>query len=1021
MFNRKSKMFLAKALYDNIAESPDELAFRRGDVITVVEQDPGGLEGWWLCHLRDKQGIAPGNRLKILSGMIDKDKDLYSSPKGSPRNSWDALKTPPRETMATRGMQDYDVPRSHLQTSAHNRSSGDASFQDCSNQSFYDTPPSNRPVGRSLNNDSAYDIPTPEKGNKDGYNIPSNRSSMLSNASNDSSVTLSSCASNNSFHRSSIPSTGDSARSSLDVSSNDFYDIPRENRTLKQLSTDSGLDLYDSPQKPKPVSQSSFIDDYDVPKGGTLKANKSGNNISRRGSLEHALDDIYDVPKNNAPRVVLSTSTGNLSFSRAVSDPVTPLNVYDVPPQVTRDSVISARSDSSEEGQRLSTCSTDSRLSDIPNYDELLLDLDSALERLVKVQQDVSKSINKLLSYVSSTWRKKESLETKMYEIKLACSNVKKTLSEFVQFAEGALGNSTKLSDKKLVNKLYKQLIPLQNSLHMICAAMSCLEEDKWQVSLLSEPLDANKADSLGQITSISKDLTIDVRKLASFIQGNSSLLFKRAYEVGFNRSDSKCSLDESGIYAKPPIGPKGETASKTYAKPRNLQQRPLPPPPPLDRPLPLTPVEQRMKSRSMNSLNAKDKDLNDYQNQNLAEGIYSNDTLEDNQEYDYVQLETNDAAAHKKQKAEIEKKESSEPPELPRKSSSLDSLEDELYETLKLSPMPPKETSAPTLPEKSSSKSASSISLPKSEPDVETQSHPDKPVVTEVVHGEYKPESEIVTQLEPETPEKSGPPATKPKPTPPVALPKPELPFKDSTFTKDLVGDIEEQKKDLADEVINKIVTGEDLQKHSTDAENVVSKDNAPENMVPPASAEFNNSMVDLSQLDLCNFIVDDLKTPVNTNKDLDFILPEITFETENIVTLDTNDKQVLVYYGEQMGTHTTLLSNAIDAFLNCIENSEPPKVFISNSKFVVLSAHKLVYMGDTLHKNLINSQVRNRIMLCANHLCDVLKQSVMATKTAALQYPSVAAVQEMVDRIMDVSHAAHNMKVVISQSAAL
>ena len=64
-------MFLAKALYDNIAETPDELAFRRGDVITVMEQDTGGLDGWWLCSLRGRQGIAPGNRLKILSGMID--------------------------------------------------------------------------------------------------------------------------------------------------------------------------------------------------------------------------------------------------------------------------------------------------------------------------------------------------------------------------------------------------------------------------------------------------------------------------------------------------------------------------------------------------------------------------------------------------------------------------------------------------------------------------------------------------------------------------------------------------------------------------------------------------------------------------------------------------------------------------------------------------------------------------------------------------------------------------------------
>lgn len=57
---------MAKALYDNVPESPEELAFRKGDILTVIEQNTGGLEGWWLCSLHGRQGIAPGNRLKLL-------------------------------------------------------------------------------------------------------------------------------------------------------------------------------------------------------------------------------------------------------------------------------------------------------------------------------------------------------------------------------------------------------------------------------------------------------------------------------------------------------------------------------------------------------------------------------------------------------------------------------------------------------------------------------------------------------------------------------------------------------------------------------------------------------------------------------------------------------------------------------------------------------------------------------------------------------------------------------------------
>lgn len=62
---------LAKALFDNVAESPDELSFRKGDIMTVLERDTQGLDGWWLCSLHGRQGIVPGNRLKILVGMYD--------------------------------------------------------------------------------------------------------------------------------------------------------------------------------------------------------------------------------------------------------------------------------------------------------------------------------------------------------------------------------------------------------------------------------------------------------------------------------------------------------------------------------------------------------------------------------------------------------------------------------------------------------------------------------------------------------------------------------------------------------------------------------------------------------------------------------------------------------------------------------------------------------------------------------------------------------------------------------------
>lgn len=57
---------LAKALYDNTAECADELAFRKGDIVTVMDQNVAGTSGWWMCTLYGRHGLAPANRLQLL-------------------------------------------------------------------------------------------------------------------------------------------------------------------------------------------------------------------------------------------------------------------------------------------------------------------------------------------------------------------------------------------------------------------------------------------------------------------------------------------------------------------------------------------------------------------------------------------------------------------------------------------------------------------------------------------------------------------------------------------------------------------------------------------------------------------------------------------------------------------------------------------------------------------------------------------------------------------------------------------
>ena len=130
--------------------------------------------------------------------------------------------------------------------------------------------------------------------------------------------------------------------------------------------------------------------------------------------------------------------------------------------------------------------------------------------------------------------------------------------------------------------------------------------------------------------------------------------------------------------------------------------------------------------------------------------------------------------------------------------------------------------------------------------------------------------------------------------------------------------------------------------------------------------------------------------------------------------------DRQLLSFYSEQCQQHFITLLNAVDAFFACVSAGQPPRIFVAHSKFVILSAHKLVFIGDTLSRQAATPEVANRVMNSSNVLCELLKTVVGATKTAALLYPNTACVQDMVDRVTSLSHHAGLFKQQLLQMAA-
>ncbi|XP_072290737.1 breast cancer anti-estrogen resistance protein 1 isoform X2 [Eucyclogobius newberryi] len=128
-------------------------------------------------------------------------------------------------------------------------------------------------------------------------------------------------------------------------------------------------------------------------------------------------------------------------------------------------------------------------------------------------------------------------------------------------------------------------------------------------------------------------------------------------------------------------------------------------------------------------------------------------------------------------------------------------------------------------------------------------------------------------------------------------------------------------------------------------------------------------------------------------------------------------SDRQLLLFYQEQCEQNITTVTNAIDAFFTAVNSNQPPKIFVAHSKFVILSAHKLVFIGDTLSRQAKAPEVRARVAQSSNTLCEKLKDIVISTKTAALQYPSPGNTREMTERVKELAGCTQQFRMVLGQ----
>lgn len=167
-----------------------------------------------------------------------------------------------------------------------------------------------------------------------------------------------------------------------------------------------------------------------------------------------------------------------------------------------------------------------------PASSPLPLELGSALDSLERLQSEATGAISRLLVFAGPQWRRRDRLEPRLMDVRLAAVRLRSSLHDLADFGEGALGNAARAPDKGLAAKLRPLTRALRDADRLVRDAAAHLDTLDWSLDALARDGDEENGrtpDALDQLVACARALTEDVRQTASFIQGNSTLLFKRA------------------------------------------------------------------------------------------------------------------------------------------------------------------------------------------------------------------------------------------------------------------------------------------------------------------------------------------------------------------------------------------------------------------------------------------------------------------------------------------------------------
>ncbi|XP_070687458.1 breast cancer anti-estrogen resistance protein 1 isoform X2 [Pempheris klunzingeri] len=956
---------LAKALYDNVAESPDELSFRKGDIMTVLERDTQGLDGWWLCSLHGRQGIVPGNRLKILVGMYDSKQQQQAVPSmPDPAASCPTSKVQrPLPPLSAYAKPTPASSSSTIATSSPGFSNKPLpSTQYTSMHPAYSTPSPAQP-----NPDSVYMMP-PSHGPKPSpqslYQVPSGPSGPTPQAQPGPPSKAPALAQRQyqlpaqdiyQVPPSVGPGPGQGAPSTGGTGAvQDVYQVPP---SLDKRNWESGnkppgkvvvptrvgqvyvydavkpeQDEYDVPPRHQPPTQQ---DIYDVPP-----------------TRQQYNTQVYDTP----PMVVKGPSSGqDIYDTPASTDKNSQQTVYDFPPSVSKD-IPDAQPIREETydvpphfaklkpqvpvppGQYLHNTVNDDDEPPIPEdvYDvppPILTDKHYRGDR-GRVSQapqeiyDIPASLRTGGQPAQDVYDFPREREEKggergdhyVYDVPPQVVRDAQSTSEELTMSFKRLSASSTGSTRSNHSSSSLDMVPVRDT-----SSSSSLPAPG---SVAGKPLILDLEQAMERLSRLQQAVESSVSLMMSFITGN----WRSPAHLEGNLPAIHQAADRVRATVRDFLEfARGAVANATQATDRSLQTK-------LSRQV--GKMEEVFQSLIRNS---QSLDAISWSHTALSTPPAGGDDL------DRLIMTARGIPDDAKQLASF----------LHGNASLLFKRTNRQQQQLPLPPIPG-----------------------------ELSSH-----MTGSGSGSYQGGEKVNIQ-------------SRPLPSPPKFTAAEEEEGVDRPYETTEEGWMEDydyvhlQGKEEFEKNQRQLLEKGNIIRHKTQLEQQQIKQF--ERLEQEVSQPINNDMtgwVPSPHHPLANQMAQNGSGAPSSSK------------------LCHGDRQLLLFYQEQCEQNVTTVTNAIDAFFTSVNSNQPPKIFVAHSKFVILSAHKLVFIGDTLSRQAKSPEVRARVGQSSNTLCEKLKDIVISTKTAALQYPSPGAAREMTERVRELAGCTQQFRMVLGQ----